>query len=125
MTAETTALEFGRDVNQLNAYAPYPSDLKVFAAMTDGVNGSTVLPTTDIFYIVSFRYTPGAEFWVDVTGAAAVIPDSSTSASTTSEMNPASLKLAGGTNISWITPNTAANISLVIWQTTGPIDPGY
>ena len=121
----TTALDFGRDVHQLNAFAPIPSNTKYQAAMTNGVAASITLPTDAPFYNVSFRYTPGSEFWIDTTGTTAAIPLSTTPNTTTSEMNPASLKLASGAKISWITPNTAANISIVIFQTTGPIGPGY
>ena len=112
-----TALTFARDSTQQNSFVPSISNTMVSAAMTNGVPGTTTVPITSDKWIVSFRYTPGSEFWVNVSGVAAVIPTSSTASSTTSEMNPASLVLIGGTVINWISPNAISNISIVMWQT--------
>lgn len=110
----STLLQFGRDVQGYNAYAPQPSKDKFSATLTNGRATSTIVPSNASVWVVSFRYYPN-DVWVDVTGATAVIPSGATLATTTSELNPASLELVAGTNISVITAQTSADISIVMW----------
>lgn len=117
MTAQN--LSFGRDVQGYNAFAPYPSTVKYSATITDGTATSAVVPSTFALWVVSFRYFPN-DVWVDVSGATAAIPVGNTLASTTSELNPASLTLKAGTNISIITGQTTADVSIVMWPVSYP-----
>jgi len=117
MTAQNLA--FGRDAQGYNAYAPYPSQVKYSATITDGSATSITVPSTYQLWVVSFRYFPN-DVWVDVTGATAAIPVGATLASTTSELNPASLTLTAGTNISIITGQTSADVSIVMWPVSYP-----
>ena len=110
----TPQLLFGRDTQGYNAYAPQPSTVKYSATLTVGNATSITVPTSYESWIVSFRYYPN-DVWVDVSGAAAIIPVGATLAATTSEMNPASLMLEGGTNISMITGLATADVSVVMW----------
>ncbi len=107
-------LQFGRDLGGYNAFAPQPSNNKWSATITDGTATSVTVPSTGAVWVVSFRYYPN-DVWVDVSGAAAIIPVGATLASTTSELNPASLTLNAGTVISMITGQTSADVSVVMW----------
>ncbi len=119
MTAPATVLNFGRDVQGYNAYAPAPSNNKWSASLTTGNASSITVPSTHQTWIVSFRYYPN-DVWVDVSGATAIIPVGATLAPTTSELNPASLTLQAGTNISVITGLTSADVSIVMWPVSYP-----
>lgn len=115
----TQNLAFGRDVQGYNAYAPQPSTVKYSATITNGSATSITVPTTYNMWVVSFRYFPN-DVWVDVSGATAAIPVGATLASTTSELNPASLLLSSGTNISMITGQTSCDVSVVMWPVSYP-----
>jgi hypothetical protein len=118
MTATAAALNFGRDSNNLNAFAPFPSNNIWNATLTDGSESHITIPSTSAsgFWNVSFRYQAGTDVWVDVTGATAAVPASGTLTSATAELNPASLTLASGTKISMISANTTADVAIVMWQ---------
>jgi len=107
-------LQFGRDVQSYNAYAPSPSTVKYSATLAAGGATSITVPSSFPAWIVSFRYFPN-DVWVDVSGATAIVPVGATLAATTSELNPASLTLVAGTNISMITSQTSADVSVVMW----------
>ena len=115
----STLLSFGRDVQGYNAYAPQPSTNKWSATITTGSATSITVPSNFQTWIVSFRYYPN-DVWVDVTGATAAIPVGATLASSTAELNPASLTLQAGTNISMITGLTSADVSVVMWPVSYP-----
>jgi hypothetical protein len=115
----STLLSFGRDVQGYNAYAPQPSTNKWSATKTTGSATSITVPSNFQTWVVSFRYYPN-DVWVDVTGATAAIPVGATLASSTSELNPASLTLQAGTNISMITGLTSADVSIVMWPVSYP-----
>jgi hypothetical protein len=114
-----TELSFGRDVQGYNTYAPDPSTNKWSATLTDGNATSITVPKSYPSWIVSFRYFPN-DVWVDVTGATAAIPAGNTLATTTAELNPASLRLTSGTTISMITAQTTADVSVVMWPSSYP-----
>lgn len=110
------ALKFGRDANGFNAFAPRPSDIKYSVTLTVGDATSITLPGTDEIYCASFRYQPGSSVFVDTTGATAEVPAGNTLTVTTSELNPASLTLTAGTEVSMITDYDTAQVSLVLWR---------
>ena len=110
----STELQFGRDVQGYNSYAPYPSTNKWSATIENGTATSIVVPSNFPLWIVSFRYFPN-DVWVDVSGAIAVIPAGTTLDLSTSELNPSSLTLKAGTNISIITAQANADVSIVMW----------
>ena len=117
--ANAPLLQFGRDNQGYNAYAPAPSTVKWSATLTDGNATSITVPSSHQTWVVSFRYFPN-DVWVDVSGATAAIPVGNTLAATTSELNPASITLQAGTNISMITAQTAADVSVVMWPVSYP-----
>jgi hypothetical protein len=115
----TQNLSFGRDAQGYNAYAPYPSDVKFKATLTNADAASCTVPSTFAQWVVSFRYYPN-DVWVDVSGATAAIPVSNSLVATTAELNPASLTLSAGTNISMITAQDTADVSVVMWPVSYP-----
>jgi hypothetical protein len=112
-------LEFGRDVQGYNAFAPQPSTVKWAATLTDGSETHILVPASFQMWVVSFRYYPN-DVWVDVSGATAIIPVGATLAVTTSELNPASMLLTAGTEISMITALATADVSVVMWPVSYP-----
>lgn len=112
--ANPVPLIFGRDLQSYNAFAPQPSNNMWQATLTNGNAASVTVPSTAAVWVVSFRYYPN-DVWVDTSGATAQVPVGNTLASTTSELNPASLTLLAGANISMITGQTAADVSVVMW----------
>lgn len=116
---QTNPLQFGRDIQGYNAYAPYPSQDKWVATLTNGTATSVTVPSNYPLWVVSFRYFPN-DVWVDVSGATSAVPGSNLLASSTAELNPASLTLASGTKISIITAQTTADVSIVMWPVSLP-----
>lgn len=114
---KVSQLNFGRDVQGFNAYAPAPSTVMFSATMTTGLAASITVPVSSKNWIVSFSYYIN-NVWVDVTGAAAIVPVGATLVATTSRMNPASYHLTGGTSISMITGQATADVSIAMW----PVD---
>lgn len=115
----TSQLNFGRDVQGFNAYAPSPSTVKYSATLLAGEETSITVPVTHQVWTVSFRYSPN-DVWVDVSGATSTVPVGNTLALCTNELNPASLTLNSGTNISMITSQTTADVSIVMWPVSYP-----
>ncbi len=107
-------LTFGRDAQGLNAYAASPSNIKWSATLSVGAATSITVPSSAASWLVSFRYFPN-DVWVDVSGNIAAVPVSGTLTTSTSELNPATLTLSAGTNISVITAQTTADVSIVMW----------
>jgi hypothetical protein len=112
-------LQLGRDLQGYCNYGPQPSNNKWSATITDGNATSVTVPSTAAVWAVSFRYYPN-DVWVDVSGATAIVPVGATLASTTSELNPATLTLVAGTVISMITGLTSADVSVVMWPVSYP-----
>jgi hypothetical protein len=82
-----TQLNFGKDVQGYNAYAPSPSTNMLSATIASTANATITLPSSFPFWIVVFSFTPGSSVWVSYNGNAA-IPAGSTFAASTSELNP-------------------------------------
>lgn len=83
----TTKLNFGRDVQGYNAFAPEPSTDMYKVSIAAAGNATLTLPTNVSFWTVAYAYTPGAEIWVAY-NASAVAPSSGTFSSSNCEMNP-------------------------------------
>jgi hypothetical protein len=116
MTA-TQELNFGRDVQGYNAYAPKDSTNKYSATITDGTAASITVPSNYEVWIVAFSFEPGANVWVDFTTTAA-IPAGATFATTTASLNPGQRTVLAGTVISLITDNTVADVGIELWGIT-------
>jgi len=93
----TTKLNFGRDVQGYNSYAPPPSTNMYSATLASGGNATITLPTNVANWIVAFSFQPGSDIWVRYNGSAAA-PAGATFSSTTSELNPGA-RIVPSTNI--------------------------
>lgn len=85
----TTKLEFGRDVQGYNAFAPIPATDRFSATLASGGHDTVTVPSNFQQWIVNFSYQPGSDIWVAYNGTAAA-PAGATFASTTSELLPGS-----------------------------------
>jgi hypothetical protein len=110
-----TQLNFGRDVQGMNAYAPYTSTNKYSATLAAGTPTSIVVPSSSENWIVAFAYQPGTTIWVDLTGAAAAVPAGGTLVASTAELNPGQRKMTAGDTISMITANTTADVGISLY----------
>lgn len=94
-----TQLNFGRDVQGMNAYAPMLSDLMFSATLVSGANHSVTIPSNSGNFIAVFSYQPGGDIWVSVNHTAGA-PAGATFASTNSFLLPSQLLVKGGDVIS-------------------------
>lgn len=85
----STKLNFGRDAQGYNAFAPPPAADKYSANIASGGNATITLPTNAASWIVSFSFQPGSDVWVAYNQTAAA-PAGATFATTTSELLPGS-----------------------------------
>lgn len=113
-------LNFGRDVQGYNAYAPPTAGDKWSATITNGAETHITVPSNFPFWIVVFSYQPGANVWVDITGATAIVPVGATLASTTSELNPGARTIAAGGKVSMITDNTSVDVGVMLYAVSYP-----
>jgi hypothetical protein len=113
-------LNFGRDVQGYNAYAPRTSGDKWSATITNGSETHITIPSNFPIWIAVFSFQPGTNVWVDLTGATASVPAGATLASTTAELNPASRTVFAGGKISLITDNTSADVGISLYAVSYP-----
>ncbi len=83
----STKLNFARDVQGYNSFAPPVSTNMFSATLAAAGNATITLPTNALSWIVAFSYQPGSDIWVRFNGTAAA-PAGATFAATTSELNP-------------------------------------
>lgn len=114
----STVLNFGRDVQGFNAYAPqFPTDI-FSATLTNGSAQSVTVPQNHSQWIMSLSIQAGCAIWVRLNGTAA-IPVGNTFAASNSELNPGprlihALQSDGitPTTIGFITSNTSCDIEV-------------
>jgi hypothetical protein len=111
----TTKLNFGRDVQGMNAYAPQTSSNKYSATLASGTASTIIAPLSSANWIVAFSFQPGTTVWVDLTGATAAVPSGGTLSSTTAELLPGQRLITGGSSISMITANTSADVGVLLY----------
>jgi hypothetical protein len=122
----STKLNFGRDVQGYNAYAPIPSTNIFTAKLVANTAETITLPTNVSYWIVAFSYTGGSEVWVDFTGATAAAPTLATFGSSTSSRAPGTRTISStktdpntgltvATTISLLTTDVNAYVSVELW----------
>lgn len=99
MNITDVELNFGRDTQGLNAYAPDLANNMYSAAFASGDEDDITVPSTSDEWIAVFSYQPGGTIWVSVNDTAAP-PAGNTFAATTSFLLPAQLKVKKGDTIS-------------------------
>ena len=116
----STLLNFGRDVQGYNAYAPMPSTNCYSATITNGAATTITIPSNYQVWVVSFSIQPGVNLWVDFTGATAVSPVGATLASSTSVLNPGQRQVLAASKVSIITDNSTADVGIELWAISYP-----
>src|SRR5271167_5032776 len=111
----STLLNFGRDVQGMNAYAPEPSTDGFSATLVNGAASTITVPSNYKNWIVSISPEPGTNIWVDFSGATAAIPSGGTFAATTSRLNPGPRTVQGGSTFSVITDNATADVGVELY----------
>ena len=118
----STILEFSRDIQGFNAYAPYPSTNIFSATLVNGAASLITLPLSEKAWIVSFSYQPGTNVFVDFTGTTASAPVGGTFAAATSELNPGARYVKStktddiqAATISLITNNASSEVTVSLY----------
>lgn len=114
----SVVLNFGRDVQGYNAYAPAAASDNWSATITNGAETHITVPSNYAKWIAVFSYQPGSNVWVDLSGGTAIVPVGATLASTTSCLNPASRTVYAGGTISMITDNTSVDVGVSLYAVT-------
>lgn len=108
----TTKLNFARDVQGYNSFAPQPSTNAYSATLTaTGGTASITLPTNVANWIVAFSFQPGSDVWVaySTSGASSAAPPAGGSfATTNSELNPGARLLP-----STVTTSSGTNATVI------------
>ena len=116
----TTKLNFGRDVQGYNAYAPTPATNNYSATITNGNETHITVPSDSSVWIAVFSYQPGSNCWVDFSGGTAAVPVGATLASTNSVLNPGARMVNAGSKISMITDNTSIDVGVSLYAISYP-----
>lgn len=116
----STFLNFGRDTQGYNAFAPAPSTDKYSATLVNGAAASVTIPSNHQTWNISFSYQPGTTVWVDFSGATAAIPVGGTFASTTSELLPGSRTVQKASTVSLITDSATADVGIILYAVSYP-----
>lgn len=96
----TIQLNFGRDVQGMNAYAPQMSDIMYSCGLASADDDYITVPESNDNWIAVFSYQPGGTIWVSVNDTAAP-PASGSFSSTTSFLLPSQLKVKKSDEISF------------------------
>jgi len=109
-------MNFGRDVQGYNAFAPSFSTVAYSATLAASTPESLTVPTTNRNWIAVMTIEGGSDVWVANNHTAAV-PAGGTFAATNSELIPLtkSMSVIGGDVLSFITSTTTADVSVVLY----------
>lgn len=111
---QTTLLNFGRDIQGMNAYAPRPATNAFSVTLAINTAATFTVPSNYQNWVVVFSIAPGVSVYVDFTGATAAVPAGSTFAATTSERNPGARTLIAGTTVSVISAS-ATDVGVTLY----------
>lgn len=105
MNISDVELDFGRDVQGLNAYAPQLSNNMYSCELASGDEEKMTVPSTNAEWIAVFSYEPGADVWVSVNHTAAP-PAGATFVASTSFLLPAQFSVKAADTISFYNNST-------------------
>lgn len=110
-----TQLNFSKDVQGFNAYAPMISTNMYSATLASGSEDSITVPESNQNWIAVLSYQPGASIWVAINNTADD-PAGATFSSTTSFLLPAQLKVKAGDEISCFNNNaTSQDVGIALY----------
>lgn len=115
-----TQLNFGRDVQGYNAYAPQDATIKFRATLINGVETNATVPLSNQVWMVAFSPQPGSTVWIDISGGTATLPVGNTLQPTTCSLNPGQRTMLAGQKISMITGNATADVGVSMWPVSYP-----
>jgi hypothetical protein len=119
----STLLNFGRDVQGMNAYAPqFPKDVFT-ATLAAGTGSSITVPVSAPTWIMYVRVEPAGWVWCSRNGTAAV-PAAGTFGAAVSELIAGTIEykrtVYAGDVIHFITANTTCDIEVALFQVSYP-----
>jgi hypothetical protein len=119
----STLLNFGRDVQGFNAYAPQFCTNIFTATLAAGAAESVTVPGNAPVWIMYVRVEPAGWAWCSRTNTAA-IPAGGTLTAATSELVDGTIEFKrlvfAGDVISFITPNTTCDIEVAFFINSYP-----
>ncbi len=110
-----TQLNFARDVQGFNTYAPKQPEIIFSATLANGDNESITVPNTFENWILAVSYQPGTATYMSVNDTAAA-PAGATFAATTSELNPPVRRVLAGDVVDFVTVSTTADLTVSLWN---------
>lgn len=110
----TTKLNFERDINGYNAFAPDFPTLIWSATLTNGAETTFTVPGNFQVWVMALSPQPGSNIWV-ARNTTAAIPVGNTLAATNSELNPAQRRVYADDVIHVITANTTADVEIALY----------
>lgn len=110
----STQLNFGRDVQGFNAFAPEFGTNKWSATIVADADASITVPANYPNWIAVFSFQPGTNVWV-ANNTTATVPVGSTFDTTSSELNPSARWVHAGDVLSFITDNVSADVGVSLY----------
>lgn len=108
-----TMLNFGRDVQGYNAYAPAFSVDNKSTILSANIEQHFTVPSDFENWIAVFSFEPGTSVWV-ANNQTSNVPSASF-ADTFSQLNPAARLVNAGDVLSFISPDTTASIGISLY----------
>lgn len=110
MNTFVTPLNFKKDTNGFNSYAPSFTNLNYSVTLAANTAQSLTVPETNAYFVAIFQVTPGASVWV-ANGVTAEVPGG-TFSQTSSQLNPGARYVKAGDVLSFITSTTTAAVGV-------------
>lgn len=108
-----------RDINGYNGFGIGPTANIQGCSLAANTAQTFTAPSSTGWWIAIFSPTPGAQIFVDFTGATATLP-SGTVGAVTVALNPSARRIAGGSTFSVITPDATSPYVTVEYQAVDP-----
>lgn len=109
----STLLDFGRDVQGYNSYAPPFAADNFKVTLASGVAQQFTVPSNFKNWIIAFSPQIGTNIWV-ARNTTATLP-SGTITATSSTQNPGARQALGGDTVSMITNSTTSDVGVSLY----------